>query len=140
MNESGEVILARQASAPAFAWVAELDGEIGAYLMAYPSHLGKVTPLGAEFAPVHEADCLYLHDLAVVPHWSGNGVGAQLVKHALATGVRHSLRQTALVCVQAARPFWQKLDFADFSGLTAPALEALASYPGHARYMVRRCV
>ena len=138
MNEPGEVILARLAAAPAFAWVAEAAGEVGAYLMTYPSRIGKVTPLGADFAPAADADCLYLHDLAVSPRWRGSGAGGRLVSHALQDAARRGLQQAALVCVQAAGPFWEKLDFADFSGLTVDAQAALATYPGGGRYMVRR--
>lgn len=84
MNESEETILERLACAPTFAWVAIRGGQPAAYLMTYPSKLGKITPLGGCFEIPDEPDCLYFHDLAVRPCASGNGLGAALVRHALA--------------------------------------------------------
>jgi predicted N-acetyltransferase YhbS len=132
MNESGATILERLACAPTLAWVAVMGGQPAAYLMTYPSTLGKVTPLGGGFEIPDEPDCLYFHDLAVRPCAIGNGLGAALVRHALASSRWPS---AALVCVQDAREFWIRQGFAEAATREA---QQLATYPGQARYMVRR--
>ena len=69
--ESEAIIRARRASAPRHAWVAEDDQGVCAYLFAYHSRVGKVTPLDGEFRTPAQPDCLYLHDLAVAPRALG---------------------------------------------------------------------
>jgi len=135
MNESGETILERLACAPTLAWVAVMGGQPAAYLMTYPSKIGKVTPLGGSFEIPDEPDCLYFHDLAVRPCASGNGLGAALVRHALASSRWPS---AALVCVQDAREFWIQHGFAEAVTREAQQQAQLATYPGKVRYMVRR--
>ncbi len=134
MNEPAAVLHERLAQAPDFAWIATVDREIRAYLVGYPSRLGKITPLGGCFEPSARPDCLYLHDLAVAPAAGGRGLGSLLLRHALA---RSPGWPAALVCVQQALPFWQRAGFAE-RPLADPAQAArLAGYPGPARYMVR---
>lgn len=134
MNEAAAVLRERLAQAPDFAWIAAVDREIRAYLVGYPSRLGKVTPLGGGFEPPATPDCLYLHDLAVAPAAGGRGLGSHLLRHALA--IRPGW-PAALVCVQQALPFWQRAGFVE-RRLADPVQAArLAGYPGPARYMVR---
>ena len=137
MNEDATTWAGRLDAAAGFVWVGEQAGEIGAYLATYPSQLGKVTPLGGDFAPAANADCLYLHDLAVAPSAAGRGLGARLVACALAAARRHGWRHAALVCVQDAHAFWQRQGFSEPVTLAPAAQAALASYPGPARYMTR---
>ena len=47
--------------------VAMQDGVVCAYLAAYRSRPGKLTPLNGGFDTVAQPDTLYLHDLAVAP-------------------------------------------------------------------------
>lgn len=138
MNENGATWAGRLATAADFVWVGEVAGAVGAYLATYPSRLGKVTPLGGDFAPAANADCLYLHDLAVAPAAGGRGLGARLVACALAAARRHGWQHAALVCVQDAYAFWQRQGFSAAATLAPAAQAALASYPGPARYMTRR--
>lgn len=134
MNEPAAVLRERLVQAPDFAWIAAVDREIQAYLVGYPSRLGKITPLGGRFEPSARPDCLYLHDLAVAPSAGGRGLGSQLLRHALA---QRPGWPAALVCVQQALPFWQRAGFAE-RPLADPAQAArLAGYPGPARYLVR---
>lgn len=135
MNESGATIRERLACAPTLAWVAVMGDLPAAYLMTYPSTLGKITPLGGAFVIPRDPDCLYFHDLAVLPRAGGNGVGAALVSHALASSRWPS---AALVCVQDASRFWIQQGFADSAKLEAQQTAHLATYPGKARYMVRK--
>ncbi|PKO33323.1 MAG: histone acetyltransferase [Betaproteobacteria bacterium HGW-Betaproteobacteria-7] len=137
MNEDESTWRGRLAAAADFTWVAEIGGEVGAYLATYPSHLDKVTPLGGEFVVTGAADCLYVHDLAVAPAASGSGLGARLVEHALQAARRQDLAQAALVCVQDAFAFWQRCGFAERRPLAPAATAALATYPPPARYMWR---
>lgn len=137
MNEDGTIWFGRLATAPDFAWVAEMNGEVHAYLATYPSRLGKVTPLGGEFVISGAADCLYFHDLAVVPAAGGCGLGGMLVGHALQVARGQGLQHAALVCVQDALTFWQRNGFAAHRQLAPSASAALASYPGSACYMSR---
>jgi predicted N-acetyltransferase YhbS len=134
MNESAATIRKRLECTPTLAWIAFLGDAPAAYLMTYPSMLGKVTPLGGAFDIPNDPDCLYFHDLAVTPTASGKGVGAALVRHALASSRWPS---AALVCVQDAREFWIRQGFAEAATREA---QQLATYPGQARYMVRRMV
>jgi ribosomal protein S18 acetylase RimI-like enzyme len=138
MQESFDVVLARLRTAPETCLVAcEGDGgSVCAYVFAYASRLGAVTPLGAGFAPAADADTLYIHDLAVAPHALGRGLARGLANELAALGLARGLPHAALVAVQDARRFWEGLGFAAHP--PGPmAAEALASYPGGALYMAR---
>lgn len=69
--ESVEVFARRLASPANCSLVLERDGQVCAYLAAYRSALGKVTPLHGDFEAVPQADTLYLHDMAVLPTCAG---------------------------------------------------------------------
>jgi ribosomal protein S18 acetylase RimI-like enzyme len=116
MQEPRGVLLERLRAAPATT-LAACDAEgVCAYVFAYPSRLARITPLHAGFAPAHDADTLYVHDLAVHPRAHGQGLG----------------RRLALLDASA---FWERLGFAG----AAPGQggDALASYPAGALYMTR---
>lgn len=138
MNEPGEVLLARFEACPDTAWVAVAPtGEVGAYLVAYRSHLGKVTPLGHAFAHAPGADVLYLHDLAIGTALRGQGVAQQLLGHARAQAAQQGLRGLALVSVNGTVAFWQRMGFQ--VGVPCPDAEPLLhTYPTGAQYMVGR--
>ena len=137
MNEDETTWCKRLSATAAFAWVAEIDRKVCAYLATYPSHLGKVTPLGGEFVLSETADCLYFHDLAVAPSAAGRGLGAALAGQALQAAREHGLAHAALVCVQDALSFWQRQGFVEYRALTPAGDAALSTYPGPARYLSR---
>ncbi len=132
MQEAADVVRARLRASPDTVLVARDADGICAYLFAYPSRLGKVTPLGGHFTLPDTPDTLYLHDLAVAPRAGGQGVARRLVDTLLAraAGLRHS----ALVSVQDSRRFWESLGYAAAAGDDV----ALATYPAGALYMARR--
>lgn len=137
--ESGAVIRTRLASAPDTAWVAELDGEVCAYLVGYRSRLGEIGALGDGFEPATEPDCIYLHDLAVGTAARGLRIGQQLVTRALELARSEGLPHAALVSVQDSARFWQRLGFAPWSDLDAEQAARLATYSGQpAGYRVRQ--
>jgi len=136
MQEPAAVVLDRLRAAPATTLVA-CDGEgVCAYVFAYPSKRGRITPLHAGFAPAPDADTLYVHDLAVHPRALGQGLGRSLVQALFDAARAQGLHQAALVAVMDARPFWEALGFAEADPGQGAA--ALASYPGDALYMWRR--
>jgi ribosomal protein S18 acetylase RimI-like enzyme len=135
MQEAADLLRARLRSAPSTALVACLGGAVCAYVFAYPSLLGRVTPLDAPFAPAAAPDTLYLHDLAVAPHALGRGLARRMVARLLARAAADGLRHAALVSVQESRAFWESLGYREDEG--RPPCAALASYPGAAIYMTR---
>lgn len=137
MQEAAAVVRARLRAANDTCLVAHDDGGVCAYLFAYPGRLGKVTPLGAEFAPRLDADTLYLHDLSVAPRALGRGLARRLVGQLLDGARSHGLRSSALVSVQDSAAFWQAFGYHAVEPDCPQARAALASYPGGARYMVR---
>lgn len=108
-----------------------------AYLAAYPSRLGAVTPLHGAFAPADPADALCLHDLAVHPDAAGHGLGAALTATLLAQARADGLRWATLVAVQGAAAFWQRQGFAERGLDDAVQRARLAGYGAGAAYMVR---
>lgn len=137
MVEPADVLRERLHVAGAWAWVAEGGAGLGAYLCGYPSHLGKVTRLGAVFEGVDEPDCLYLHDLAVSPSAQGLGLGAALIRQAWAVAQRSGLTHSALVSVQASRAYWQGQGYALWPDLSPAQANNLGTYVAPAFYMVK---
>lgn len=137
--EDEATIRARWQAAPHTAWVAVDELQVCAYLVAYPSRLGKVTLLHGGFDVPAQADCLYLHDLAVSPRAAGRGLAPALLQVAWQAAARLGLGWSALVSVQGSQGFWLRYGYAEPAGLDAAQRERLASYPGGAAsYMLRR--
>lgn len=137
MNEEATTILGRLEAAPDTAWVAEDGDGVAAYLVAYRSILGTVTPLGSSFFLPAVANCLYLHDLAVSRRARGTGTAMALVSLACDMAQAEGLPYSALVSVQASKAFWTKLGYTPIDELEAAQINNLASYDPPQCYMVR---
>ncbi len=138
MVESAEVLRSRLASCAETSWVAEDEYGLCAYLFAYRSLHGHISPLGYEFRHVPHADSLYLHDLAVSQRVAGQGVGALLVRLALQQALAHGLRYSCLVSVQSSRIFWNRLGYQEQEVADQAQRASLDTYTGPAWYMVRK--
>lgn len=107
-----------------------------AYLAAYYSTSGKITPLNGNFGlPDPDAtQVLYLHDMSVLPEMAGQGLARHLLQTLFEQARRQGLQQAALVSVQGTQSFWEKNGF-----VTRPATndqqKNLRSYGDSAVYM-----
>jgi predicted N-acetyltransferase YhbS len=131
-----QALFARRLASPAnCSLVAAREGRVCAYLAAYRSRLGKVTPLHGEFEPAETPDTLYLHDMAVLPDCAGQGLARQLLQAlwAQAPGLAHA----ALVSVQGSQPYWQHQGFTVQKLDDPTAQRHLTGYGHDAVYMVR---
>ncbi|MFZ6850154.1 GNAT family N-acetyltransferase [Undibacterium sp. RuRC25W] len=137
MVESLDVLRSRLLTAPDTAWVAENRDGIGAYLVAYPSQRGKISPLGSDFELAPVANALYIHDLAVAPRMAGRGVAGALVQQALSYALSQQLAYVCLVSVQDSLVFWNKLGFAEDQELSSEQASMLLTYSGPAYYCTK---
>ena len=132
--EDDSVFANRQAIAPDFCFLLELDGAAVGYVLAHPFQLGAIPALNTIITlPSARPDTLYLHDLALLPAARGTGAGAAIVSR-LAEAAR-PFGAMSLVAVNASTPFWTRMGFFRYED---DALAAkLASYESSALYMVR---
>lgn len=136
MQEPAGIVLARLRAASGTTLVADGADGVCAYVFAYPSRLGAVTPLGARFAPAPDADTLYIHDLAVAPSALGQGLARRLLAGLSKRARTLALPHAALVAVQDSRRFWEGQGFA-VRDAGQDLAAALATYPDGALYMTR---
>ena len=135
--ESADVFARRLASPAQCSLVIVQDGEVVAYLAAYRSCLGKVTPLHGDFTACATPDTLYLHDMAVLPHLAGQGLPQRLLQPLWAQATAHGLRQSALVSVQGSEGYWQRHGYVAQPLHQPEQQQRLASYGEGAVYMAR---
>lgn len=135
--ESPQVVSQRLMLYPQSCWVAVYHDKIWGYLFTYPSKLSQINPLGAEFGQYEQANCLYLHDMAVSPDARGQGVASALLQSALDYAATLGLPHLALVAVQNSASFWQQQCFNSHTELGGQALAALATYGHQAVYLTR---
>ena len=138
--EGLDVFARRLASPSHCSLVIEVDGQVLAYLAAYRSLRGKVTPLHGDFEPVAApltSDTLYLHDMAVLPHLAGRGLARALLAPLWAQAGSQGLRHTALVSVQGSQVYWERQGYAVQPLERATQRARLASYGTGAVYMSR---
>lgn len=135
----GEAVFLRRLAGPAHCSLAltQADGALVAYLAAYRSVEGKVTPLHGDFEPAPYADTLYLHDMAVRPDCGGRGLAQALVAAAFARAQAEGLRGSALVSVQGSQRYWERQGYAARPLACAVQQQRLAGYGEGAVYMAR---
>ena len=135
--ESAEVFARRLASPVNCSLVLEHEGRVAAYLAAYHSLLGKVTPLHGDFDAVPAPDTLYLHDMAVLPACAGRGLARALLTRLLPRARAAGLRHTALVSVQGSQAYWARQGYAAHLVQDAAQQRHLDSYGAGAVYMAQ---
>ena len=138
--ESAELYAQRLNSPAQCSLVVVQGGEVLAYLAAYRSGLGKVTPLHGGFASEATADTLYLHDMAVAPDRAGEGLASALLQAMLQQAQADGLHYSALVSVMGSQPYWQRKGYAPLMPWFAQHREALRSYGDDAQYMAQTLV
>lgn len=135
--ESAEVFARRIASPAQCSLVLDDGARVGAYLAAYDSCLGKVTPLHGDFEAVDAPDTLYLHDMAVLPDLAGRGLARALLEPLWRQAGARGLRRSALVSVQGSQGFWERQGYAVHTLADTLQRQRLAAYGEGAVYMVR---
>jgi GNAT superfamily N-acetyltransferase len=107
-----------------------------AYLAAYWSSPGKITPLNGPFTPpVVGEQVLYLHDMSVLPELAGQGIASHLVQHVFQQARERGVRQAALVSVQGSQAYWERQGFSVTNVNDAQQFKHLQSYGEGACYM-----
>lgn len=111
------------------------DGLAG-YGLSHPWMQRRIPPLNGLLARLpDEADCLYVHDVAVLPEFRGGVLRTYIAEiEQLARG--SGIATLALVSVYATRPMWQRLGFEPVAADTELRAK-LASYGERATYMLR---
>ncbi len=136
--ESGAVPAERLRLFPAGCLMAEEAGGAAlGYLLSHPWLIGRAPALDSLLDTLPErADCLYLHDVALLPEARGSGLGAQAVGRLLDLARARGLAAIALVAVSGTGPYWSRHGFHPHP--PGPELRAkLASYGEGAAYLVR---
>lgn len=107
------------------------DGLCG-YAIACPWH-SRQQPRWNHVAatPLPEADCLYVHDIAIAPPYHGQGLAGSLMEQVLQQGRDHGWGQAVLVAVQGAQGYWRRYGFEQAPG------PDVSSFGADAVWMVR---
>ncbi|WP_207461481.1 GNAT family N-acetyltransferase [Azospirillum sp. SYSU D00513] len=137
--EGREVYEERMALFPLGCRVAERGGAVIGYAVMHPGRLGAPPPLDSRLGALPDpADCLYIHDVALLPEARGTGLGAGALAHARSLALDLGLGRLALTSTPPARGYWERLGFAPYGEADAALAAKLASYGGAMTYMTVR--
>ncbi|WP_376999820.1 GNAT family N-acetyltransferase [Azospirillum himalayense] len=116
---------------------AATDGTSIGYIVMHPGRLGIPPPLDSPLGALPESpDCLYLHDVALLPTARGLGLGVAALERMDALAARQGFRWLALTSTPGARAFWDAQGFRPYDGGAGLAAK-LASYGGGMTYMTK---
>lgn len=136
LPERSEVFAEKMRLCPDGCRVLVANDIIAGYGLAHPWTLNQIPPLDDFLVRLPEnADCLYIHDVAVLPEFRGGAARVCVAEiEALARASR--IAALALVSVYATQTLWHHFGF---RAVTADAVlrAKLASYGDGATYMLR---
>lgn len=139
LPERPEVLAEKVQLYPAGCRVLVAGDTIGGYGLAYPWKQHQIPPLDGLLERLPEnADCLYVHDVAVLPDRRG-GVTREYIAAVAELARASGVTMLALVSVYATRPLWEHLGFRPVTA-DAALRAMLASYGEGATYMLRSVI
>ncbi len=109
--------------------LAEGCGAASGYAVAYPWRLGAIAPLDTYFGALSgDADCLYVHDVAVLPAARGNGAAVRCISHMREVARRRALARLGLLSLYGTAAMWGRSGFVADDAIDASAYGAKACY------------
>lgn len=136
LPERPEVMAEKLALWPRGCWVLETQaGDVRGYAISHPWTLFGIPSLdGFLVALPPDADCLYVHDVALAPEARGSGRATDLMtlvgRHARSLAMRH----VAGVAVNGSGALWSRMGFEAVP--TAALRRSLGAYGHGAEYML----
>jgi GNAT superfamily N-acetyltransferase len=112
LNESAESYLIKLAIFPDGCLGAFEGSQMAGYLFGHPWLFGTKVPLDCRMYELPaNPDCMYFHDLAVVPAWRATATGRLLVERLVDVARSHGLSKFALISVQNSEGYWARWGF-----------------------------
>jgi GNAT superfamily N-acetyltransferase len=136
LPESEDVFAERVRLFPMGCLVLVEGGDVCGYAISHPIRHGQPPPLDrllGEIAP--EANQYYIHDLAILPKFRGQGFAAECIAKLLA--VAKPYPTTSLVAVYGTAPFWGRYGFAS-EPVDEVLSEKLRGYGADAAFLSRQ--
>ncbi len=136
LRESFATLVRKASVAPEFCFVCEeaLSGTVCAYLIAYPASPAHLSMLDVAAKCGEGGESWYIHDMSVSPRFQGNALGKRLFLHALREVWERGFRQSHLIAIARAVPFWKKFGYIA-EEVPPEAAATLAGYGAEARLM-----
>jgi ribosomal protein S18 acetylase RimI-like enzyme len=136
LPERQEVFADKISLSPHTSFVLQTDDKTVGYAICHPWELHRVPPLDSFLGGLpHHPDCLYVHDVVVLPAFRGQRAVASFIATISKSAHAKGIRFLALVSVYNTEIMWERLGFRVTQA--NPALTAkLLSYGDTAKYMV----
>lgn len=139
--ERREVFAERLSLYPQGCWIAQEPAPAAmvlGYAFLHPARLGQPPALDSLLHAIDvQSDCLYLHDVALLPAARGAGLGQSLLRHLLDLMRHEHFAHAALVAVHGSAPYWGRYGFEALPDVPPALREKLRSYDERALYMMR---
>lgn len=116
------------------------EGPMQGYALSHPWTLARPPKLDRLLGALPEpADCLFLHDVAVLPAARGRGAAGALLAHITAVAVTRRLSALALIAAYGSDRLWRRFGFEDVpaGAMTEEGRASLAGYGADVRYLRR---
>lgn len=116
LRESPEVFEDRMARYGQYFRVAFMGDRMVGYMISFPWKLGDAPVNNEKFpAELPEADCFYIHDIAILPDARGAGISRALLQDAYETAHALGYDAVSLVAVGQSGSFWDKAGYVPYT-------------------------
>ncbi len=113
-NEPAEALLAKLMLADNSSFIAEWDGEVCGYGIAFPWKSGEPVALHSiDLAAPTLIDVMYIHDVAVDPQHHKKGIAQAMIDAMVNRATELGLMRFELVAVQDSFEFWKRNGFVE---------------------------
>ncbi|WP_246666659.1 GNAT family N-acetyltransferase [Bradyrhizobium guangdongense] len=138
LPERPEVFAEKQRLYPGGCRVLVAGDAVGGYGLAHPWKLNRIPPLDDFLRDLpDDADCLYVHDVVVLPKFRGRRIAGAYVTDIAALARAADINSLALVSVYGTQSMWERFGFRAVAS-DAALRDKLAGYGESATYMVCR--
>ena len=87
------------------------DDKLIGYIFFHPYYYQTAKPLNSALKLTGDEDCMYLHEITVLPQYRSHGIPSRLIKEFYKVSEQYQMKYQSLVSVQNSIGFWEKKGF-----------------------------